>query len=422
MSNGLSFPVYLETASAEAAIVGFALLSPSVIDRYSLDLSASEFLVDVYSEAWQALCDLRADSEHIDDVTVAARMTAGDAAKCLQNCVDAAYASQVAGIPGYIKVIREGAQRASWQLAARCLAEAVITNDEALVSRAERHLAAPTSITEDTADPEHVGHAVVDFLEDNKPVGIPTGLVALDNRIGGGLRPGDTTALGGWTGMGKSCLVDQLLTSAYEQSRTAHAYVNEMSLVDRGLRMLARATGVPHSQLVLRDVNPADTPRLIEAAGRLPFGITDCSQWTADQIARHIRVNRWDLCAVDLLHNIPYERESELHRITATLAAAARSSGTHLILVCQLNEERAKTTKLPDPVIRDIRGSGMIKNLSANVLFVHRQQVVDKGIVFTTNDATVTAGKARHGQPGAALATFNPERMSFDPAHLRPAA
>ena len=58
---------------------------------------------------------------------------------------------------------------------------------------------------------------------------------------------------------------------------------------------------------------------------------------------RHARANRWDLWAVDLVHNMAYERESELHQIVATLAAAARSSNSHLLLVVQFNEAPKQT-------------------------------------------------------------------------------
>lgn len=103
--------------------------------------------------------------------------------------------------------------------------------------------------------------------------------------------------------------------------------------------------------------------------------------------------------------------------MTTKLVSAALSAGTHLILVCQLNEARALGDLLPRPVLRDIRDSGMIKNLCANVLLLHREQKKDQGIVFTTRETILMAAKARHGQLGAAVLEFEPERMRFNSAH-----
>ena len=219
-----------------------------------------------------------------------------------------------------------------------------------------------------------------------------------------------------------SALVDTILHDASLAGYRCHAYLNEMSPRDRTLRTLARISGVKYGHLVRRELDQHTAPRVLQAAQRIPFGLTDCSQWSADQIARHVRANRWDLWTLDLVHNIPYERESELHRIVATLAAAARSTGSHLLLVTQFNEARAVGETLPMPVARDIRGSGMIKNLAANVLLLHRQQRNHDGFVTTDLDGIIKIDKSRHGRLGAADVVFDPDRMRFvaPNAALRP--
>lgn len=425
MTNGLDYPIHLETDPAERAVIALALLSPTLADRLIVDeqLTPTLFLNRAHADAWNAITDLRADDQPLDAITLAARMTTKDAAQTLGSCLTTDH--NVSGLKTYLQILRDGRRRHGYQQAAIKLAQAAATGDENTAAQAERHLHAPTGQNlEDTAAPEQVGHHLIDYLQSTTTVAIPTGFPRLDNGIGGGFRQGDITAIGGWTGMGKTVLVDQLLTHAHLEGYRCHAYVNEMSVVDRGLRMLARATRIPHHRLLHRDLHHGEHTRVLDAASRMPFGISDCSQWSAEQIARHIRTHRWDLCVLDLLHNIPYDGEGELHRITATLAAAARTSGTHLLLVCQLNEERAKSDKLPTPVIRDIRGSGMIKNITATVLFVHRFQTSDHGVVFTTNETAIYAAKARHGQVGCSVdAVFNPDRMLFEAAvpHLKEA-
>lgn len=417
MTDGLTYPLAVDSNPAERAVISLALMAPNaIVDRALTDhqLEPWEFQTPHLADAWKAIAGLHADGDRIDEITVAARMTVDNAAKVIADVFT--YDIDVSGLPRYVDIVRAGVRRRSWQRAARILAEAVVTGDEEHAAKAEKHLAAPSGrAADDTSSAEQVGHDVIDYLQDtDAPVAIPTGITGLDNRIGGGLRPGDVTAIGGWTSMGKSVFCDQVLAHARINGRACHAYINEMSRVDRGLRMLARNTGIPHSQLMRRDITTDEARRVVDAASRLPFGITDCSQWTAEQIARHIRRHKWDLCALDLLHNIPYDGENELHRMTSILANAARSAGTHLLLVCQLNEERAKSELLPVPVIRDIRGSGMVKNLAANVVMVHRFQEHKDGVVWTTNEAVLTAAKSRHGQQGGVTVRFNPDRMQFE--------
>ncbi len=111
-----------------------------------------------------------------------------------------------------------------------------------------------------------------------------------------------------------------------------------MSFVDRGLRMVARLSGVHYSRLATRSPARRRPRQGLKALGALPFGVTDCSAWDATQIARDIKARRWDLCCLDVLHNLPYRDTQEMDRNIAILAAAARTSGTHLILVCHPNE------------------------------------------------------------------------------------
>lgn len=407
---------------AELGVIGAAMEYPLALQHLVVEdgLTPEHFYIPDLQQVWRAILEVYDAGVPVDTVSVLARLSHLAGA---DDIVQSAFveASAIGAVREHARIVKRDAMRRSWLTAGYHLIDACASDDEQLVAQAEQMLRAPT-ITEDTHGPSGIGDAAFDWLNDTGKVGISTGFPALDNYLGGGLRPGDMTALGAWTGIGKSCLVDQILTDAATAGLKCHAYINEMSVTDRALRMIARGSSVPFSALVKRDLNEGQAKQAVEASQQIPFGLTESAQWSAEQIARHIRANNWDLCALDVLHNMPYERESELHRMVGTLAAAARSSNTHLIVVCHFNEARATGDLLPRPVARDIRGSGMIKNLSANVLLLHRDQHSDGGFVVTENAGTLSIDKARHGQKGGVMVEFDPDRMRFWPAHVRKAA
>lgn len=397
---------------AELAVTAAALMNPKVLPRLMVEegIGTDHFADPFAARVFAAMCALHDEDRAIDPVTVAERagLPAGE--------VDAlaAHLPAVGAIREHARIVARHRLRRTWRHAGQLLQQAAVEDDEQLVAQAEQALASPT-VSDDTYSTQRLGDEVFEYLNGQGAPGISTGMLDLDDIIGGGLRPGDTTVIAAWESMGKSCLVDDILEHAAGQGRRVHAYINEMSPTDRALRMVARQGAVSWGKIARRNLTDQERSRIVAAMGRLPFGLTEASQWSAEQIARHARANRWDIWALDVLHNMPYQYESELAAIVATLAAAARSSNGHLILVCHLNQERAKDDLLPRPVIRDLRGSGMIAKLAANVLMLHRkQQRTPDGLVDTSLIASLIADKARHGRRGDGIdLAFEPKRMSF---------
>lgn len=323
----------------------------------------------------------------------------------------------VGNLTAYPVELKRLTLRRAWQIGGYRMLEAAATDDESLVTQAEQAIAQPT-VTEDTKTADQLGSDVFDWMQDtSSDVAIPTGFPLIDRMIGQGLRPGDLTAIGGWTNMGKSPLLDGMLLRAAQHGKRVHLYSNEISMIDRTLRLIAMTTGLSVTRMQARELSARDAPVFTQAAGSIPFGITDISQWSAGQVARHMRANRWDLCGLDVLHNMSYEGEAELSAMAQTLAAAARSSGAHLLLACHLNDKRADSATYPRPVLRDIRSSGMIVRLCSNVVLLHRPQHKEpNGEISTSFDGFLHWDKARHGQACTAPVTFVPKRMGFYPA------
>lgn len=410
----------------ERAVVGACAVSPAALELVTVEgaVTPNTFgdpAVRAVFEACQRLGDrgsytaqlVSAEAEHDDRVH---RPDHGQIAQLYVQALTEEKAG-AAELMAHVRVLHDLAQRRRWQQAAQLYLDAATVNDDSRAAEAEALLAQAVG-SDDTSEPEELAHGVFEYLSQSGPPGISTGLAPLDRQIGGGMRPGDMTAVGGWTNMGKSPLIDGMLADASRRGHRVHLYINEMSKTDRALRLVALDGAAPYQDLVLREVSERDGKRVLAALKRLPFAITDVSTWDGFRIARHIRTHRWDLCALDILHNVQHDGTRELDGILRALAAAARSSAAHLILACHLNEERAKTDLLPFPVARDIRQSGMVKNLCATVLLLHREQERDEhDRVITSNDASLYADKARHGQRGGVALVFDPMRMRFLPLH-----
>ena len=236
---------------AEAGIIGVCLTAPSLVARLACDyeITASDFHTPLTRQMWETMLALDDRGDSIDTVTVAAALPSPQADQQVHEMLVAA--SATGAIKQHAQLLKMMSLRRRWHRAGSALTEAATTGEESLVAQAEKHLAAP-SVSDDSTGPQEVGMAVVQFLGATGSVGTSTGFPALDARLGGGLRPGDCTALAAWTSMGKSVVANNVLSHASATGLRSHLYINEMSVTDVGLRQVATISGVQHSRLVVR--------------------------------------------------------------------------------------------------------------------------------------------------------------------------
>jgi replicative DNA helicase len=410
---------------AEQAVLGAVLLADHILEPLLAEkaLRPEHFYRPDHQAIYRAMVALHDRGAPVDTLTVTAELKAtgklDDAGG--PHRVDALAAAPP--VPGNVReyanvVLREALWRAR-KRATDLQAAAIADRNEDAYNAAE---AARTEIGRadtTTASPEQLASEWLDWYQADASSAIPLPFPRLNHALNGGLRPGDTTIVAGWTSMGKSSLADQVLAHAAGEGFRGWAYINEMGRTERTTRMVAAESGVSASRMFSRQLTPDDWQRINPHLDRLPFGITVCAGWPAEDIARHIRRHKWDLAVIDLVTRIPAERTSDWDRVSGVLTDAARQSGTHLLLVCQLNQERVKTVQLPPPVRRDLRNTGSWANDAANVLFVHRDQDED----LDTGIATVGAGghirldKARNGQPASVPVQLNTRTLRFMEAH-----
>lgn len=314
--------------------------------------------------------------------------------------------------PHYAKLVLEAAEWRSRLNAAHLIRQAVADTDEAKLAAATDLLTRDVVRSTTTFEPPELFDKLIDHLDAPPETGIPWPFAKL-NRLLGPMKPGQVTLIGGHTSHGKSVLLDQMLETARKHGARCHLYLTEMRELERVLRFISRRTGILFRELE-RKVNLTDSERtaIIQAGNEIPFGITNAAEWTAPEIAFHVRRHRWEVVGLDLLHLIPYADEAELRRISATLNAMTKLADCHLLACVHLNEKRVTAGVRPRPSIGDIRDSGMLKNDADTVIFVHREQ--DPATFEILPDAIVFVAKARHGEVGGLPVTFHGRRLRFE--------
>jgi replicative DNA helicase len=405
--------------AAEEAVLGSVLLSNVSLPKLIVDvgLTDSAFYRDLHGRIWNAMVALAMNGDVVDEVTLRGRLEADGMAKEDAAKVNALVAASpsAGAVLTYARRVIELAEWRQLLAASFELQAAVAEQDMEKRHAAERMLTNARRQRGDTASPRALAEMVWRHLKGQSVPTWPTPWPSLNEALGGGLHAGEVTLIGGWTSMGKSVITDQLLRWCAEKGAKVHAYINEMAPTMRALRVLSAMSGVPQAKLAQPSrLEVEDHEKIIKHLGEgLPFGITQVGDWSAEEIARDIRFQGWDVCALDLVHRLPFNEERELAQISTTLNAAAQMSGTHLIAVVHLNESRAVGSILPPPVLRDIRGSGMLKNDADNVLFIHRDEEDEGSMTVKTMNGSLVLAKCRNGRLEKIDLQFDPRRSRF---------
>lgn len=240
----------------------------------------------------------------------------------------------------------------------------------------------------------------------------PWAFDAMNEWTNGGGRRGEVALFGGHSSHGKSTVIDQCASGFNRQGLEVHAWLNEMTPLQRACRLVAAPSGVSFSKISRGKLTDDEQARVRDALKRIPYGITNAAGWSVEEIARDIRRRRPDVAIVDIVHKIPHVDEKDLARISRVLNAVAQQANCLVLLAVHLNEGRKNQdgTK-PAPTLVDIKGSGSFKNDADHVFFIYRLQ--EEGSGLPREDGWLYAGKIRNGAPGKVRVALQPARMRF---------
>lgn len=162
---------------------------------------------------------------------------------------------------------------------------------------------------------------------------------------------------------------------------------------------------------------------IVAKIGTIPgWPIVPIPGWSADEVCRHMRLERWDFAVVDMLHNFAFETEAELSAIVTKFKAVAGRANTCIVLVCHVNRggfDKAKG-KVRPPTRHDLRWSGSIENLAHTVTFVYRQHDNEFDPPQMLPEGTVYFDKNRGGKPASVPVVLNESKLRFELRAVEP--
>jgi replicative DNA helicase len=257
----------------------------------------------------------------------------------------------------------------------------------------------------DRIQDEHSGHS--------KPDIIPTGLTDLDERLDGGMRPGEVIVIGARPSMGKSALGLTIGVNTSMDGEPTGYWSGEMPKPQLWNRALSMASEVHLSRIKraerLRDFDWPSITQGVEKLRQLPLHVNDRPAMTIAKLratARALkRKHGLRVLVVDYLGLMDgtdpkQPRTYQLEEITKGLKQLAKQLGIAVLLLVQLSrkvEERVDQM----PILSDLRDSGAIEQDADIVIFVHRpwKAKPDLGDEWKYY-AKLSVAKLRDGEPG----------------------
>ena len=232
-------------------------------------------------------------------------------------------------------------------------------------------------------------HSLRDAIANNRPRGLPTGILRLDTFMGG-MRPGDLVVVAGASSMGKTSVARNIAYNVARAGGKVAFFSQEMSEEQIGLRTLsaeARRAGVatvPYRDLDNLTVMPRDLDALEDVAkdvtGRMmvdPSAGLSALDVRVRARAAEKRFGGLDLIVVDYLQimNIETNRGENFARAvgktTGAMKALAKEFQCPVVLLSQLSRLKGREDKRP--ALDDLRDSGAIEQDADKVLFVYRE-------------------------------------------------
>jgi replicative DNA helicase len=417
---------------AERAVLGSILIERDAILAVGDALQPADFYLERHGMVYQAMLACLARREPPDLTTVAGQLRRqeqlelvgglsmlGDLAAEVPTAVHVEYYAQaVARAATLRRLIEAGGQITALGYDERGELETTLDQAEQTLFAVSQRQRGADFVPLSAVVQQYFEAAQADVAEQL----VPTGLLDLDRRLNGGLRPGQLALLAARPGLGKSGLA---MSIAYHlgvrQRRSVGVVSLEMSRAELLQRLVAMHTGVD-TRLVEGRVRQGD-PRLVDALGAIadaPIAIEDSAMLSVHDVrskARRLASRRsLDLLIVDYLQLLigdtrAQSRVDEVSRISRQLKLLARELGCPILALSQLSREVEKrTSKVPQ--LSDLRDSGSLEQDADIVLFIYREEAYEEASA-PAGLAEIHVAKQRNGPLGVVPVRFDAPTTRF---------
>lgn len=428
-----------QSLEAERALLGALLLKPEVVHDVSDIIRAESFYAEKHRLIFMTMRELAERGEPIDLLSLSERMQGQG---LLERSGGRAYLAELAAAapaPGNYSHYADLVSRKSIM---RSLIETSYTitesaYDEArdpmeVLDEAEKNIYAignATAAHKFTAIGDKV-HEAWDRIEalskkEDGIRGVPSGFPELDNLLSG-FHPSDLVILAARPSMGKTSLaLDIARNAAVRHNVPVGIFSLEMSseqLIDRMLSAEAFVNSWKLRTGQVREKEDFDRIRdALESLSKAPIFIDDKpgnNILAMRAVARRLKRERGiGMLVVDYLQLMaPTTTKAsdsmvqQVTEISRSLKSLARELNVPVIALSQLS--RAVEQRGGKPRLSDLRDSGSIEQDADVVMFIHREDKMNKDS-DRTNIAEVLVEKHRNGPTGKIDLYFDEKRASF---------
>ncbi len=395
-----------------------------IVPRLADLLRPSDFYTEAHRVIYAAALALYEREEPVDVITLGEALrragqlefVGGPAALALlvEQAAIASHASTYAATVRDLAILRE-----SIQISTQLITQAYDAKDDAreLLAKAREQLdELEGRRTRSLEAPKPVGRVLTDLLAsfDTPETDFVTcPLVVVNERLGGGLLPGEVLTLGGRPSTAKSALVAQWAVHVARQDQKTLIISREMLAPAIGRRILAQHARVSAMGLRRRDLVIDEwrhLTRAMEGLVDLPLWIDDTTRTLAG-IRRLVRSQDYRLVIVDYLQLVRSpehkDRRLEVSAISAglkELAMRARCSVIALSSLTRLQTERGKPER---PTMDKLKESGDVEADSDVVLLLHWPDT-------SQSERELIFAKVREGESGGP-----PVSLDFEPRYVK---
>ena len=310
--------------------------------------------------------------------------------------------------------------------------------EKSLFDLAEKGSFSNSLIKFDEAMRQTIEMASSAYKNDEGIVGVPTGLIDLDDRLGG-LHKSDLIIIAGRPSMGKTALATNIAFNAAKKlqddgKKSSIAFFSlEMSSEQLSTRILAEQSRIKSNDIRRGRISEEQFDKFIETSkniSELPLYIDETPAISIAALsnrARRIkRLHGLDMVVVDYIQlmrasNFKDGRVQEISEITQGLKALAKELSVPVVALSQLSRAvEARDDKKPQ--LADLRESGSIEQDADVVMFVYREAYYlerkeprpatvehaewQAKMNEVSSLAEIIIGKQRHGPTGNIMLEF----------------
>ena len=408
------------TIEAEEATLGALLIDPKwAIPQVQPMLKGPEFYLQKHRWLYAVLLDLYARHEPVDFLTVTTELAKRGQLEALGGAVFIAQlldaVPSAANVLSYAREIQQTHVRrrildacsAAARLAydAQRPIEQVVTEAGGLFLTIRDDLAYQERLQPFAQTLQQLYDEAAALYHDGIPLGVATGVPALDKLLGGGLRKGTLNIVAARPGVGKSVLLATLAVHALRLQVPTALFSIEMRGLEVTGRILQQELGLDYTRAGLGSC--AEFPLWIDNSPRLT--IEDLRTKVRQLYAQHkLGLVLLDYIQLAETHQRLDSRYLTIGHVTRELKHLAQELQISIVAASQLGRDADHRR----PTLGDLRESGNQEADADVVLLLHRPNGVDNAPLVETE---FILAKHRQGQTGLFSMVFHKAQLRFVP-------